>query len=1025
MLTFKLLGQVAITQQGTPLGPFRSAKEPALLIYLAYTEQVHQRDFLADLLWESRSTKQSLANLRTVLTRLRQQVNGALVATRKTLALAPPSQPQVDALILGRALANIGEIDTAEKALIIRNALASYEGEFLADFELDNAPQFNEWVQTTRQFIHHQVLGAYEKLGRYTLGTQNSEESIVIAQRWLAVDALNEAAHTLLIQAHLRAGNVTTAVAHYDYCVERLQAELGIAPPAHMTALIQQARPPRPLPCIPANAVRHNLAAEHDQFFGRQATQQEIHARLDQPWCRLVTLVGQGGIGKTRFATTIARSRLDQYRDGVWLVELVNISPDDDDLAETIAVEIATILDLRLTGSAAPSEQLGRYLQPKQLLLVLDNFEHVLEAGIEVVRKIIQQCEHVQLLVTSREALNIRAEWQVTLTGLSYPTDEDDVMPSEAVDLFLARRAQQQHGLIEETAVPAIRTICHMVAGLPLGIELAAALTRHTPVQQIADQLHEGFDTLTASLRDIPDRHRGLQVVFNMSWLALPADLQIGLARLALFRGGFASTAAEQVAGVDAAQLAALVAKSLVMPAGENGRYRLHPVIQAYAVGQLLATDTARQKHGRYYLALLAEHTAPLQKTAPQKSMAQIEPDIENVRLAWQTGLATQEAGLLAAALTSLSIYYQLRGLAREGEAVMHATLDKAQTWGDAGRGLATRAGLERARFQNRLGQGQLAIHTSTAVLKLAHQLGDRWAVGMVQIWWGEALWRLGEYTAAHNKLQQALQLGHELEDASIVGWCHHQLGIIADIQGNHGQAQEHLQQACAVWQTVEHHQNLSNSLNSLGVVCIHQGDLPQAQKILEQALAVCYELGNQHVQTTLLNNLSLIATELGDYEGAHYYLHHSLQLALVVGDLTRQADIYSNLGRNDLRLGNLHSAQHHLERSLEIAQSIGHQTTVASVQSNLAMVRREQGDVAQAQTLYQSALAIAQQHQLQKIECETLLGLAELLHEQDGPRAKAFSAKAVQLAETLQNPHLLAQSKAVERSLASVTGTV
>lgn len=273
-------------------------------------------------------------------------------------------------------------------------------------------------------------------------------------------------------------------------------------------------------------AVAHNLPPEYDQFFGRHNAQQEIHTRLDQPWCRLVTITGLGGVGKTRLATTIARSRLSQYRDSVRLVELVDLDPDDDDLAEAIAVEIATVLDMRLTGSATPVAQLLNYLRHKQMLLVLDNFEHLL-AGLQIVLDIIEQCEKVQLIVTSREALRLRAEWAIVLTGLSYPTSDMDEMASDAVELFAARYAQQRRGAVSSDNVVAMRQICRMAAGLPLAIELAAALTRHTSVRAVAESLRDGFDALTTALRDAPARHRGLQAVFEMSWRTLTPGLAV------------------------------------------------------------------------------------------------------------------------------------------------------------------------------------------------------------------------------------------------------------------------------------------------------------------------------------------------------------------------------------------------------------------------------------------------------------------------------------------------------------------
>ncbi|MFZ1399044.1 MAG: tetratricopeptide repeat protein [Candidatus Promineifilaceae bacterium] len=1026
MLTFVLLGQPVLLKNGAPLRNFRSQKEAALLIYLAQTGQTCQREFIAELLWDSRSTRQALTNLRTALARLRKQVAEALVITRTTLALAPDSQQQVDSVNLLQTLSQIGQIDAADKAHTLQKALEAYRGAFLTDFHLADAPLFEEWVLATRAQIHRQVTAAYGKLAQYALSAGDHEFGLTLARHWLTVDALNETAHTLLIRLLIERGNRREAMAHYTHAAHLLKTELDVEPSAEMLALralIEESSPHPLAPPRPANFVRHNLPVAHDQFFGRQTAQQEIHTRLDQPWCRLVTLTGQGGVGKTRLATTIARSRLSQYPDGVWLVALADIDPADEDLAEAIAVEIATVLDLRLTGSATPVAQLLDHLQHKQMMLVLDNFEHLL-AGLPIILDIITRCEQVQLIVTSREALRLKAEWAVPLTGLSYPTSDADEIASAAVDLFVARRAQQQRGAIAEDDLAAIRQICRLVAGLPLAIELAAALTRHTPLREMADSLRNSFDVLTTTMRDVPERHRGLQIVFEMSWRTLTPDLQQQLARLSVFRGGFTATAVAHITHAAAHHLTTLIDKSLLTYQPENGRYTLHPVIRAYAATKRAANDPTPHKHAHYYLTLLAQQTEPLQKEKPQESMRLLEPDIDNIRHAWQTGLSAQNTDLLLSALTPFSIYYQLRGLAHEGESVMHSTMSNATSWDSNGIPLAARAGLERARFQNRLGQYRPAIQTIQTTLKLAEQCADRWAEGMAHVWWGESLWRLGDYDVAKEKLTHALDSGQALDTNLIIGWCHHQLGIIHDIQGRYDMAQVHLEKACAVWGKLDDTNALSVSLNSIGLVFYHKGDLLAAQQAFEQTLSLCNQIENRHLQTILFSNLSIIATELNDFMGAQYYLKLSLEFAANSGDLSLLADSHINLGRNYNFQGEFNLAIDDLEKGLHLAKLIGNRRAMAIAALYLAETSRHQKKSEEAFALYEQAIDIAQQDGLQWVECESLMGLAQLYSKPTQiERAKNYCEQAVLLAEKLQNPQLLQRAKNVSMHLESAIG--
>lgn len=1018
MLSFTLLGQTVLTQNSLPLARFRSQKEAALLIYLAHTGQTHQRDFLAELLWESSSTKQSLTNLRTVLARLRKNVGEVLLVSRSSVALTPENRQQVDSAALLQTLATIGPLDTAVTAHTLQTALNTYGGDFLADFHPSDAPQFDQWASETREHIRRQVRLAYDKLGHYFLANADFETGIATTRRWLQVDALDEAAHTLLVQLLLESGHVREAMAHYEQCAALLQKELGIAPPAALTALIRNARPQPVVKMRPTTAVvHHNLPPSYDQFFGRQNAQQEIHTRLDQPWCRLVTITGQGGVGKTRLASTIARSRLSQYPDGVWLVPLADVDPNDEDLAEAIAVEIATALDLRLTGSATPIEQLLNHLQHKQMMLVLDNFEHLL-AGIPIVLDLIERCEQVQLIVTSREALRLRAEWSVPLTGLGYPTSSTDELTSDAVELFAARRAQHQRGAVSTEDLAAIRQICHLVAGLPLAIELAAALTRHTPIRAVADSLNEGFDTLTTSLRDVPERHRGLQMVFEMSWRTLTPALQQQLAQLSVFRGGFTATAVAHITAAKPAHLTALLDKSLLTYYAETERYTIHPVIRAYAAEKRPSTDPTPHKHAHYYLTLLAQHTEPLQKEKPQESMHLLEPDIDNIRRAWQTGLSEQNADLLFNALTSLSIYYQLRGLAHEGESVMHNTMSAAVDWGDGTVSLAARAGLELARFQNRLGQQHPAIQTIQTTLKLADQCDDHWTEGMGHVWWGESLWRLGKYDTAKQKLNHALAIGHALDATLITGWCHHQLGIIHDIQSRYDTAHDHLEKACTAWHKLSHARNLSVSLNSIGLVYRNQGNLTVAKQAMEQALNICIEQDNRYLQAMLFSNLSTIYLTQGDHFGAHYYLQLGLELATATGSLHSQSELYANIGKNYRLQGENDLARQNLERGLEIAEKIGNNPSMAVSLHNLAEVLCSQGEVPRAELVYKRALEITQQNGLKSIECDVLSSLALLLSHDDAAKAKKYGRKLVALAKEINDPNWIKRADAVSQML-------
>ncbi len=1021
MLSFKLLGQTLVYKDKHPLNQFRSQKELALLAYLAHTNTSHERKFIAELFWNESPQKQALSNLRTILSRLRKQLGNELAITRTSLALTPENQQNVDSVHLLTTLNQIKQVNSPETARTLDTALTAYQGKFLANFYLSDAPYFEEWKTITQEHIHKLVTTGYYKLGQYALSIIDTDYGIAVARRWLQVDALDEAAHFLLLWMLITSGRKRDAILHYDECVQLLATELGVKPSAEIRTLMQGIRPKpsiiKPSPMRPTNK-QHNLPTQYDQFFGRTTIQQEIHNRLNQPWCRLITIVGPGGIGKTRLATTIAHNRLQHHTDGAWFVELTNIEPDDPNLTEAIAIEIANTINLRLNGPAKPVDQLLTHLQNKKMLLILDNFDHLIEGDFKILLDIIQRCETVQLIATSREPLKLRAEWVIKLPGLDCPVSDTDDKPSDAMNLFMARLSQRQWGKISTNELIAARRIVRILEGWPLAIELAASLTENITISEILEEISHGFDALTSSMRDLPPHHRSMQTIFEMSWNTLSPDLQKKLARLSIFQTGFTKAAARQVTNANTTHLAELCNKSLLSYNENTEFYRLHPVIQAFAAQKLLPNDPIQYKHAYYYLTWLAQYTEALQKDTPQQAVVAISPEIDNIRLAWRTGLTLQKTDLLLAALPALCAFYQFQGLAYEGEATMQTTWRAAISFKPKSSSLITQARLEQARFQNRLGQYRLSIQTLKRALKEARESKNLLAEGTAYIHWGESLWRLGQHDIAQNKLNHALDIANQLNNVQLVGWCHHHLGIINDIQGHYKIAHSHLRQACFAWKSINALGNLSNSLNSIGLVCYHQGNLLAAQEIFEQALTLCNQLDNRHLQSLILNNLSIIATEQGTYAQAEHYLQLGLELAIANSNLTNQGEIYVNLGRNYRLMGQNESAIESLELGLQIAQSIGNRPMMATALLQLAKARQEGHDVEGARVLYNQVLNIARQDSMESTECEALLGMAKLLRSQNVKEAKVYVDQAIARAKAIRASHLLKLAKDINRFL-------
>ncbi len=866
-LELSLLGTVTITQNGTGISEHIPAKSQALLCYLAVTGRPHSREKLAGLLWGEKSEVKAKANLRKSLSILRRFCEDALIITRPTVAFDRDSGYWLDVEVLKSVLA---EDELApEKLESLREAVEMYRGEFLEGFSVQQAPALEEWVLGERERLRQLAIQGLQRLSEAYTARGEYAAGIEYTNRLLALEPWQEEAHRQLMTLLARSGQQSAALAQYETCRRVLAEELGVEPLAETQALYHRLKTRR-------EAAPHNLPPQTTPFVGRQAELTQIAHYLNQADCRLLTLIGAGGIGKTRLALQAAGQALDAFDHGVYFVPLARISSP-----EFLIPTIREALGYPLSGEAEPRKQLLNYLQQKEILLVLDNFEHLLSAlggnssGRNLALEMINAAPRLKLLITSRERLNLQTEWLLTLQGLPYPPagtdigEETAVNPTkfEAVQLFTqcARRVRPDFALSAEW--PVVARICRLLEGMPLGIELAATWASMMPCAEIARELAHSLDLLSTTLHDVPNRHRSLEAVFDRSWQILSEVERDAFKKLSLFRGGFDRQAAKEVAGASLSTLAGLVNKSLLRVVSP-GRYDMLEPLKQYAASKLAETPTedarlqnqhgetdaslpqVRQHHAYYYLSFAERVEQDVKGPGQLAWLEQMETECDNLRAALEWAFEppgdAARIPLGANILRSIQKFWPAKGLFQEGLAWVEKALAHQEKIPD--------------------------LETLAVLFYLA----------------GYYAQYQGMFAQAETYTEKGLHLAREIDDHQTVCNGLQYLAMIVGRQGNNQRAADLLREVIDMERAHNPNQithNLTVALNNLGLALKNLGDYDQAAALLEEKLTYNRTQGNRLGLAAGLTNLADLAVLQENYTQARTYYREALEIRQEMGD--------------------------------------------------------------------------------------------------------------------------------------------
>ncbi|MEZ4731551.1 MAG: BTAD domain-containing putative transcriptional regulator [Caldilineaceae bacterium] len=1023
ILSIRTLGEIAVVVgTNSPPIPFEARTVQALLLYLACHGRPLGRDQLAELLWPERTQQQGRANLRVAIHRLRQQLDPYLLITRQTLALNPAAPVTLD---VAHFEAHFATGDWAATT-------ALYHAPFCDGFYLDESPAYEQWVLLERERLHILALTAHQQLISQRTAAGQLNAAIDAAQRLLQLDPAHEPTHRQLMRLLAQAGQRNAALAQYEICRHLLATELDVPPDETTTALAEQIRTndfgfwildfrlPLPVADIdnPKSKIQNpkfaNLPPQSTPFIGRAAELAQIAQVLTNPDCRLLTLLGVGGVGKTRMALAAAMQQGERFPDGICFVALAGVGA-----ADLLLVALAQSLGLDTVSSDLPA-LVAAYLQPRRLLLVLDNFEHLLK-GAETVAYLLHHAPQIKVLVTSRQRLHLVEEWLLPIGGLALAGG----MTSDAAALFLRSAQRVRRDFRADGQEAAIEAICRQTEGMPLAIELAASWVRAMSCAEIARQMRHSLDFLTTPLRNLPERHRSIYALFDQSWRLLTPDEQRVLRGVSVFQGGWILADAAQVLAFDegaghATNRAALqhlhlalVDKSL-MQHGEEQRFRMHELVRQYAAEQLTASseeERIRQRHYTTYLHLARTADQQVRGPAVVEWFARLEAEQDNIRAAWQWALTTERFAEAAWLGIALCHTWHIRARWYEVAKMLEQLLPHRHTLAPD---LQLALLLTLYRFWR-------ALHTFAPVEAYAAELNQLEQMSQAPLLRAATWFYIANATPDPNEASRGFDLCLTLleQAAALPGpgaeFCffadrtnllamtffRYALRLI-DETGAYDHAEKLATASLRLFEQMGNRDMVAYPLGVLGHLALLRGELARAHRLLQDAVSIATAVGNRMSLGDWQPKLGIVTFYLGDITLARQILHDSLSLWLDLKNNVFLARIYGYLAEVALAEGEWDEA------AQAVAQSMGYQARLRWLSTEVV------------DCLWVAArLATIQQHYEQ---AATLFGLAEQVRRRvrydaaDPPRPLADAALAT--VRTTLEPTAFVEAFAAGRQL-------
>ncbi len=876
-------------------------KAMALLAYLGATQSHHSRDSLASLLWPEEEPAKGYAFLRNALWVLHQTpLDPWILATRHMVGLRADGGLWVDVAEFRRLLRACQRHDHPASALCdegvaaLEAATELARDDFLSGFIAEDTRTFEEWQYSEADALGQEAAAALERLSAHLQASGNPAGALHHAQRLLARRPLDEAAHRRVMTLQAETGDRAAALRTYDECVRALDRELSLPPSDETRALADRLKIRAPAAAKPRTAPpRATLPTFRFPLLGREDAVVDILRLLSDESCRLVTLTGAGGSGKTRLAVEIA-GRAERFEEGAVFVPLVDVETPDL-VPAAILHALGEVVDTRTVAATDSSEprsfrDVAHHLTDRQLLVVLDNAEH-LARDPRWLATLLRSTRDPSFLVTSRQELAVPGELVYPLEGLQFPRARTTDSPTQfpAVQLFVqaARRADSRFAPSPDD-VRAVAVITRYLGGSPLAIELAASWVRTLSCSAIEAEILRSVDFLKTDRKLVARRHRSLRAAFEGSWSLLDRDARAAFRALSVFRGGFTPAGALRVAGVSLPALSGLVAKSLLERVPPD-RYDMLEVVRQYASERLLAVgDEAGRlldRHAEHFLALLVSQETRLKGPEQVKAIALLEPEEANLAAAWRHAAGAGRTEDLARAAMGLFLFCDMTSRFASGRELFR---------------LAATAETRRGR---------------EAVRRRAYLRGlEAWFCGFVDPYAARDLFR--EATGGIAKLP----LDRDLAFIRVLAaFSTHRVGTPLDAEVT--PALEYFEAHGCRWEAGAAYEALVNT----------RGDVAGSLDVARRSIAIRQDIGDHWGVALGRYTEALILQEMGHLDEAAKEFTASAELRKEIGlDLAGRATCYAQLGRINSQLGRTAEARRDLEQAYDIAKQVGYALVAA-----------------------------------------------------------------------------------------------